>query len=331
MTREIVLVFFSRTARRQPSRIDYVANCICTVMGDSYSAGKLCDKIGDEAKGDNTIKGVVDMYGAIIGDMVGSVFEFAPKKNKDFPLFSPYCEPTDDSIMTVAVADVVLNLSGNETDDEIKADFVKSMKEWGHKYPRAGYGGRFNAWLNSPLSGPYNSYGNGSAMRVSPCGWLYDDMETTRRMARLSSEVTHNHPEGIKGAESTAAAIFLARNGASKEEIKEYISKEFGYNLNRTCADIRPHYSFDVTCQGSVPESIIAFLDGIDYEDVVREAISLGGDADTQGAIAGAIAEAFYGIPEEIIKQAKEFIPNDVQEVIDRFHRIIGREYIVMR
>ena len=260
------------------------------------------------------------MYGAIIGDIVGSIYEFTGNKKKNIPLFSPYCEPTDDSVMTVAVAEVLLNLTGVESEDAIKWKFVEAMKSWGKRYPNAGYGGRFNAWLHSPLSGPYNSFGNGSAMRVSPCGWLYDDMETTRKMARLSAEVTHNHPEGIKGAESVAAAIFMARKGSTKEEIKEYIEREFGYDLGRTCAGIRPEYAFDVTCQGSVPESIIAFLDGKNYEDVVREAVSLGGDTDTQGAIAGSIAEAFYGIPDEIIEKGKEFIPADMQEVISRFY-----------
>ena len=259
------------------------------------------------------------MYGAVIGDIAGSIYEFTSNKKKDFPLFSPYCEPTDDSVMTIAVAEVLLDLNGDEEEEAIKARFIKSMKEWGHLYPHAGYGGRFIGWLSSPVSEPYNSFGNGSAMRVSPCGWLYDDMDETRRMARLSAEVTHNHPEGIKGAESTAAAIFMARNGSTKEEIKAYIEDEFGYDLDRTCDDIRPEYVFDVTCQGSVPESIIAFLDGNDYEDVIRNAISLGGDTDTQAAIAGSIAEAFFGIPEEIIEQGKKFIPADMQEVIDRF------------
>ena len=260
------------------------------------------------------------MYGAIIGDMVGSVYEFHPTKKKDFVWMAPYSEPTDDSVMTVAVAETLLGLSGSETEEEIKDIFIESMRRWGAKYPRAGYGGRFISWLSSPDMEPYNSFGNGSAMRVSPCGWLYADMETTRKMARLSAEVTHNHPEGAKGAESVAAAIFMARNGSSKDEIKKYIESEFGYDLNRTCADIRPGYRFDVTCQGSVPEAIIAFMDGGSYEDVVREAVSLGGDADTQGAIAGSIAEAFYGVPEEIIEQAKTLIPSDMQERIDEFY-----------
>lgn len=264
------------------------------------------------------------MYGAIIGDMVGSVYEFHPTKKKDFVWMAPHSAPTDDSVMTVAVAEVLLGLNGTESDEEIKDMFIESMRRWGNKYPSAGYGGRFNGWLRSSSMEPYNSYGNGSAMRVSPCGWLYDNMETTRKMARLSAEVTHNHPEGIKGAESVAAAIYMARNGSSKEKIKEYIEGEFGYDLNRTCADIRPGYRFDETCQGSVPESIIAFLDGDSYESVVREAVSLGGDADTQAAIAGSIAEAFYGIPVSLINEADLLIPSDLKDVIGKFYVTIG-------
>ena len=270
------------------------------------------------------------MYGAIIGDIVGSIYEFTGNKKKMFPLFSPYCKPTDDSVMTVAVAEVLLSLSGEESDDVVKKRLIESMKAWGLRYPRAGYGGRFGAWLRAVDSRPYNSFGNGSAMRVSACGWLYDDIDAARKMARLSAEVTHNHSEGIKGAESIASAIFMARTGASKEDIKNYITREFGYDLNRTCDDIRPIYSFDVTCQGSVPESIIAFMDGEDYEDVIRNAISLGGDTDTQAAIAGSIAEAFYGIRDEIIINAKQYIPEDIQSVIDGFYNAIGKTEITV-
>lgn len=293
------------------------------------------------------------MYGAIIGDMAGSIFEFAPTKSKDFELLPEYSEVTDDSVMTTAVADTLLGLSGDESDDEIKKLFVKKMKEWGRRYPDAGYGGRFSSWLTFFDTEPYGSFGNGSAMRVSPCGWLFDNMEMTRKMAMLSSAVTHDHAEGIKGAESVASAIFMARNGASKEEIKEYITREFEYDLNRTCDDIRPEYEFDVTCQGSVPEAIIAFLEGTDYEDTIRNAISLGGDADTQAAIAGSIAEAYFGagercrsgkcdgaedpnvavdagstscrgIPQWLIDKADKHIPDDIKEVIKRFYSRIG-------
>ena len=195
------------------------------------------------------------------------------------------------------------------------------MQDWGRRYPNAGYGGRFIYWIFSPDPQPYNSYGNGSAMRVSPIGWWWDDLETTRQMARFSAEVTHNHPEGIKGAEATAVAIFMARTGASKDEIKEYIQREFAYDLDRTCEEIRKDYTFDVSCQGSVPEAIIAFLEGKDYEDTVRNAVSLGGDADTQGAIAGSIAEAFFGIPRELLAECRQRLPEEIKKVVDRFYQ----------
>ena len=273
-----------------------------------------------EQKYSKKMEGGICMYGAIIGDIAGSKYEFDPVKEKDFILFPDGSGPTDDSFMTAAVAETLLELKGEESDDDIKKLFVDKMKKWGRRHPFAGYGGRFSAWLMTPDRQPYNSFGNGSAMRVSPAGWLYDDLETTRKMAKLSSVVTHDHPEGIKGAESVAAAIFMARAGASKEEIRKYIEDEFEYDLDRTCADIRPGYSFDVTCQGSVPEAIIAFLEGKDYEDVIREAVSLGGDADTQAAIAGSIAEAFYGIPEELKAEADKRMPDDMKEVVERFY-----------
>lgn len=259
------------------------------------------------------------MYGAIIGDMIGSVYEFRSTKNKDFPLFSDDSCLTDDSVMTVAVAEALLALPSDATEEAFRESFVAHMQDWGRRYPNAGYGGRFIYWIFSDEPEPYNSYGNGSAMRVSPIGW-WDDLETTRQMARLSAEVTHNHPEGIKGAEATAAAIFMARTGASKDEIKEYIQREFAYDLDRTCEEIRKDYTFDVSCQGSVPESIIAFLEGKDYEDAVRNAVSLGGDADTQGAIAGSIAEAFFGIPEELLAECHQRLPEEIKKVVDRFY-----------
>ena len=193
------------------------------------------------------------------------------------------------------------------------------MHKWGNKYPHAGYGGRFRAWLQYEEREPYNSWGNGSAMRVSPAGWMGEDMETVRRLARWSSEVTHNHPEGVKGAEAVAAAIYLARNGSTKEEIKAYIESEFGYDLDRTCDEIRPVYIFDVSCQGSVPESIIAFLDGEDFEDTVRNAVSIGGDSDTIAAMAGSIAEAFFGIPEWLEQKAFGYFDEEMEVVYKRF------------
>ena len=237
------------------------------------------------------------MYGAILGDIIGSPYEFdRGNKTKDFPLFSKTSRFTDDTVMTIAVAEALMNAK-EQSDDKIKSELVRSMQHWGAKYPDAGYGGSFRRWLKSSEPKPYGSYGNGSSMRVSAAGWLYNTLEETRHIARLTAEVTHNHPEGIKGAESIAAAIFLARTGHTKEEIKEYIANEFHYDLSRTCDEIRPHYFHNETCQKTVPEAITAFLEGESFEDVIRVAVSLGGDCDTLTCIAGSIAEAFYGVP----------------------------------
>ena len=268
------------------------------------------------------------MMGAIIGDIAGSRYEFSPVKDKDFSLFPEGCEVTDDSVMTVAVAEVLLDLKGDESDDEIKERLAGNMKKWGSKYPDAGYGGRFAEWLQSDSIEPYNSYGNGSAMRVAAVGWLYDDLETTRHMARLTAEVTHNHPEGIKGAESVAAAMYMGRTGSTKEEIKEYVEKEFGYDLSRPYDEVRENCTFNETCQVSVPEAFIAFLEGNTYTDAVGNAIYLGGDADTQACIAGAIAEAFYDdnedeeirIPFDIWLAGFHYLPKDMEKVVNRFY-----------
>ena len=261
------------------------------------------------------------MWGAIIGDIAGSEYEFMPTKAKDFKIITKISSFTDDTVMTVAIADALLSLGENVSNEDMKAVFVSSMQKWGREYSYAGYGGMFASWLRCDDPQPYNSYGNGSAMRVSSVGWLYDSIEQTRKTARLSAEVTHNHPEGIKGAEATAATIFLARTGYTKEEIRDYIEQEFGYNLHRTCAQIRPAYIFKVSCQESVPEAIIAFMDSFNYEFALREAISLGGDADTQAAIAGGIAEAFYGIPDSFKERATQYLPEDMLEVIRRFEK----------
>ena len=263
--------------------------------------------------------GANNMIGAVIGDMVGSRFEWHNIKTKAFELFSWRSKFTDDSVMTVAVAEALREAEKRgELDNEelVKNLLVESMYKWGNEYPNAGYGRTFYAWLAHEIEGPYNSWGNGSAMRVSAAGWIADDLETTRKIARWTAEVTHNHPEGIKGAEAVASAIFMARTGSTKEEIKEYIVSEFGYDLDRTCNDIRPDYEFDVSCQGSVPEAIIAFLEGSDFEDVVRTAISLGGDSDTIGAMAGSIAEAFYEIPDEMVSKCVSRLPEDMKEVL---------------
>ena len=220
--------------------------------------------------------------------------------------------------MTVAVADALLSAMG-KTDDEIKAALVESMQKWGQKYPDAGYGGMFYRWLRSKQPEPYGSYGNGSAMRVSAAGWLYDTIEETRHIARLTAEVTHNHPEGIKGAEATASAIFMARKGSNKEDIRAYIIQEFGYDLSRTCDQIRPTYHHVESCQQTVPEAITAFLEGTNFEDVIRTAVSLGGDCDTLTCIACGIAEAFYDVPKEMLLECKKRLPDDMLEVITRF------------
>lgn len=221
------------------------------------------------------------MYGAILGDMIGAPYEFdRGNKTKDFPLFSIKSQFTDDSVMTIAVAEALLESAG-KSDNEVKTVLISSMQKWGRKYPYAGYGGMFCGWLREENPQPYGSFGNGSAMRVSAAGWLYGKIEDTRRYARLTAKVTHNHPEGIKGAEAVASAIFMGRTGNTKAEIKEYIIHEFNYDLSRTCDEIRPAYHHVETCQETVPEAITAFLEGNDCEDVIRTDVSLGGDCDT--------------------------------------------------
>ena len=262
------------------------------------------------------------MYGAILGDMIGSPYEFdRGNKSKDFPLFTAESQFTDDTVMTVAVAEALLDGPADEAG--MKAQLVESMQKWGRRYPYAGYGGRFRHWLKSPDPQPYNSWGNGSAMRVSAVGWLFNDMDSVRRMARLTAEVTHNHPEGIKGAEATAAAIFLARSGHSKAEIKAYVEREFGYDLSRSCDEIRPNYRHVESCQETVPEAITAFLEGESFEDVIRTAVSLGGDCDTLTCIAGSIAEGFYGVPEELKRECEERLTPELVRVVARFNKRI--------
>ena len=258
------------------------------------------------------------MYGAILGDIIGSPYEFdMGNKSKDFPLFSRNSTYTDDTVMTIAVADAFLNAP--EDEEMIRQRLIVSMQRFGKLFPRAGYGGMFRRWLKDPNPQPYGSYGNGSAMRVSSVGWLFDDLQTVRHMARLSAEVTHNHPEGIKGAEATASAIFLARTGSTKAEIKACIEEHFHYDLSRTCDEIRPTYHHVESCQETVPEAITAFLEGDSFEDVIRTAVSLGGDCDTLTAIAGSMAEGFYGVPEELKQQCRERLPEDLRQVLERF------------
>lgn len=267
------------------------------------------------------------MYGAILGDIIGSPFEFdRGDKTKDFELFTKGCSFTDDSVMTIAVGEALLAVGSDASVNEIENAVAANMQDWGNRYPYAGYGGKFSRWLREYRPKPYGSYGNGSAMRVSAAGWLYDSLERTREVARATANVTHNHPEGLKGAEATASAIYMARNGSSKNEIKAYVEREFHYDLNRTLDEIRPGYHMDETCQKTVPEAIIAFLEAKDFEDAIRNAVSLGGDTDTLGAITGSIAEAFYGIPVVLIAECKSRIDKGLMtDVLDEFDSVLGR------
>lgn len=265
------------------------------------------------------------MYGAILGDIIGSPYEFdKSKKTKEFPLFIPRSRYTDDSAMTIAVAEALLDTLGTKDREERKKAVVRSMRKWGRRYPDAGYGGRFYDWLYSRDPRPYNSWGNGSAMRVSAAGWLFETLEETLEAAEDTAVVTHNHPEGIRGAVCVAAVIWMARNGKSKEEIRRYAEKEF-YPLKQTCDEIRPGYRFDVSCQGTVPQAVTAFLEGNDFEDVIRTAVSLGGDCDTLTCIAGGMAEAVYGVPEYLKAECRKRLEPDMLEVLDRFDRQLGR------
>jgi ADP-ribosylglycohydrolase len=250
------------------------------------------------------------MLGAIAGDIIGSPFEFSPVKTIDFPLFAPDCRFTDDSVLTVATAFSLL------TD----GDYAQNYKIFGRLYPLAGYGGNFRAWLQGKVTEPYGSWGNGSAMRVGPVGFAFDTEAEVLAEAEKSAAVTHDHPEGIKGAQAVALGILLARQGADREQIRSELSGRFGYDLARTTAEIRPCYQFDVSCQGSVPEAIICLLESDDWTHAVRLAVSLGGDADTQAAITGSLAQAFYsGVPADIAEKAKDMLSSHLLEVVDDF------------
>lgn len=241
---------------------------------------------------------VNDMLGAIIGDIAGSKFEFdRGGLTKDFEFMGGSDRWTDDTVMTIAVGEALLNAGKDAGTDVIKSECIRSMQKWGRKYPHAGYGGNFRGWLKEKEPKPYNSYGNGSAMRVSAAGWLYDSIERTREVARATAEVSHNHPEGIKGAECTAAVIFLGRTGHTKEEIRDYVIKEFGYDFSESLDEMRARHRHDESCMDTLPKALRSFFDGVSFEDVVRNAVSLGGDADTIGALAGAMAEGMYKIP----------------------------------
>ena len=267
------------------------------------------------------------LFGAMIGDIAGSRFEFhSIKRKKGYDLLSGECRSTDDSAMTIAVAEAVMRSAGEGVD--LGRATVEEMQRFGRLFPDAGYGGRFYRWIHDPQPRPYNSWGNGSAMRVSACGYAAKSLEEALSMARRTAEVTHDHPEGIRGAQATAAAVYLALNGASRGEIRRYIEEHF-YTLDRTLEEIRPGYRFDVSCQGSVPVSILCFLESDSYEDTIRNAISMGGDSDTMAAIGGAIAWAFYlrdmnVIPDpeaDLVRAAGKFLPAVMLEVSDRFDR----------
>ena len=262
------------------------------------------------------------MIGSITGDIVGSVYEFINIKSKEFELFSPKGEYTDDSILTIATADWLLH----------GGDVAQYYSKYGNEYrwPMGGYGRGFKYWLIRSMSQqnfePYNSCGNGSAMRVGPVGWAFDTIEEVLHMAKRSSECTHNHPEGIKGAQATALAILMARQGCDKEKIRAEIERRFEYNLQFTCDEIRPTYSWGGTCQDSVPQAIVAFLDGVDFEDSIRNAISLGGDSDTIGCITGSIAEAYFGVPSKLRNAALSYLPKEFIDIINEFENKYGNK-----
>ena len=270
------------------------------------------------------------MLGAITGDIIGSIYEANNIKTKKFDLFTDKNRFTDDTVMTFAVAEALMNGGGHE-------NFIRFMKRYGLLYPRAGYGRTFVRWLASDTTEPYNSWGNGSAMRVSSCGWIAnldipieEGLKLTEDLAKKSAEVTHNHPEGIKGAQATAASIFFMRHGKSKnaikeykEKLKDYIKDRFEYDLDFTIDEIRPIYRFDVSCQGSVPPAIVSFLESENFEDAIRNAISIGGDSDTIGAITGSVAEAAYGIPEDIKEKAMSYLDGRLKGVYENWIKFV--------
>ena len=262
------------------------------------------------------------MLGTVIGDIVGSIYEFDNIKTKNFPLFDPKCEFTDDSIMALAVARALLDTGDSRDETTLKDAFVRRMQELGRKYPcpMGAYGGHFSEWLCLKDPKPYNSWGNGSAMRVAACGFAGKSLEDAEYLARLSAEVTHNHPEGIKGAQAAAACIYLARTGGNQAEIRSYVNERY-YKLIQPLDDIRIYYKFDTSCQGTVPQAIQAFLEAKDFEDAIRNAISIGGDSDTLTAITGGIAEAYFGIPTEIKEKARGYLTPDLLGILDEFEK----------
>ena len=259
------------------------------------------------------------MIGVVIGDIVGSKYELNNIKTKDFVLFSDGCSYTDDTIMTVAVAHWLMTSSHPQC-------LISIMRDYGKKYPfpQGGYGDSFARWLRDVNPLPYYSFGNGAAMRVSPVGMMFDDAETTEYMAGLTASITHDHPEGYKGAKSVAHAMWMARHSYSKEAIRDEIERIFDYDLRMNCDDIRPTYIFNETCQGTVPQAIVAFLDSTDFEDAIRNAVSLGGDSDTLAAITGGIAEAYYGVPDDIREKAMAYLPDEFKDIINGFYKSLN-------
>ena len=259
------------------------------------------------------------MLGAIVGDIIGSAYEFNNTKRKEFHLFTPKSKFTDDTVMTLAVARWLC-----DDKEHRKETLVRYMQELGRRYPTAGYAGSFMRWLYNPEPRPYNSYGNGSAMRVSPVAFYAHSLQEALGLAKISAEVTHNHPEGIKGAQAIASSIYLARHGATKREIKSYVEENFHYDLSRQLDDIRPTYSYDMSCQNTVPQALLAFLEGANFEDVIRIAVSLGGDSDTIAAMAGSIAQAFYGIPQNLASYCYALLTPYLRTILNKFEESIG-------
>ncbi|MDM8519862.1 ADP-ribosylglycohydrolase family protein [Anaerolineales bacterium HSG6] len=265
------------------------------------------------------------MIGAIVGDVIGSVFERFNTKSMEFPLFSQFTRFTDDTVLTVAVADAIMSRDAQADHSHL---YATKIKAYGRRYPNAGYGQMFRNWVASDSMEGYGSYGNGSAMRVSPVGFAFDSLDEVLKEAKLSAMVTHSHPQAVIGAQAVASAIFLARNGESKAAIKQFVSDKFGYNLNQTLDEIRPVYKFDVSCAGSVPQAIIAFLESEHFEDAIRKAISLGGDSDTIACIAGGIAQAHYKkIPSELVERVWSFLDAELQDVVSRFNERYNPTY----
>lgn len=257
------------------------------------------------------------LYGGIAGDIIGSRFEFNPRKDEEFELFDKACTYTDDTVLTVALVEAILD----------EKPWAEHAKKYAQEYPSAGYGGNFVKWANSMRSEPYNSWGNGSAMRVGPVAYAVKTLEECLEESKASAEITHNHVQGIKGAQAASSAMFLALDGQSKDQIRDYIEKEFGYNLSRKYSDIQPSYRFHVSCQKSVPESIICFLESNSWEDCIRKCVAMGGDCDTMACIAGNIAEAFYGeIDEKILGKTQKFLPEEFIKVLEKFNNRYKRK-----